>query len=84
MDDRSDFQLVRAASEDLGAFGELVRRHQDFVFGAAMRVVRNPVVAEEVAQETFIRAFRASADFRGEAQVRSWLYRIATTSLSTW
>jgi RNA polymerase sigma-70 factor (ECF subfamily) len=78
LDDRSDLELARAAVDDLAAFGELVRRHQDFVYGAAMRVVRNPAIAEEVAQDTFIRAFRGLSDFRGEAQVRSWLYRIAT------
>lgn len=77
-DARSDLELLRAAAEDLSAFGELVRRHQDFVYGAALRVVRNPTIAEELAQDTFIRAFRAAAEFRGDAQVRSWLYRIAS------
>jgi RNA polymerase sigma-70 factor (ECF subfamily) len=77
-DDRTDLELVRAASEDLDAFGELIRRHQDFVFGAALRIVRNPTIAEELAQETFLRAFRALDGFRGDAQVRSWLFRIAT------
>ena len=43
-----------------------------------MRVVRNPVLAEDIAQEAFVRAYRALPDFRGQAQVRSWLYRIAT------
>ena len=73
-----DSALVSAAQHDLDAFGELVRRHQDFVFGAAMRVVRNPVLAEDLAQETFVRAYRALPDFRGESHVRSWLYRIAS------
>ena len=43
-----------------------------------MRVVRNPSIAEELAQDTFLRAFRALDGFRGDSQVRSWLYRIAT------
>jgi len=43
-----------------------------------MSVVRNPSIAEELAQDTFLRAFRALDGFRGDAQVRSWLYRIAT------
>ena len=77
-EDSSDLELVRASADDLDAFGELIRRHQDFVFGAALRVVRNPSIAEELAQETFLRAFRALDGFRGDAQVRSWLYRIAT------
>jgi RNA polymerase sigma-70 factor (ECF subfamily) len=74
----ADVDLVEIASGDLEAFGELVRRHQDFVYGAALRVVRNPVLAEDVAQEAFVRAYKALPDFRGQAQVRSWLYRIAT------
>jgi RNA polymerase sigma-70 factor (ECF subfamily) len=74
----ADADLVAIASGDLDAFGERVRRHQDFVYGAALRVVRNPVLAEDVAQEAFVRAYKALPDFRGQAQVRSWLYRIAT------
>lgn len=74
----SDMELVEASSTDLDAFGELVRRHQDFVYGAALRIVRNPVMAQDLAQEAFVRAHRALPGFRGQAQVRSWLYRIAT------
>jgi RNA polymerase sigma-70 factor (ECF subfamily) len=74
----SDEELVAAAEADLDAFGELVRRHQDFVYGAALRIVRNPVMAQDLAQEAFVRAHRALPGFRGQAQVRSWLYRIAT------
>jgi RNA polymerase sigma-70 factor (ECF subfamily) len=74
----SDPELVEASLSDLDAFGELVRRHQDFVYGAALRIVRNPVTAQDIAQEAFVRAHRALPGFRGQAQVRSWLYRIAT------
>lgn len=74
----SDMELVELALTDLEAFGELVRRHQDFVYGAALRIVRNPVMAQDLAQEAFVRAHRALPGFRGQAQVRSWLYRIAT------
>ena len=74
----TDMELVDAVQSDLEAFGELIRRHQDFVYGAALRVVRNPVLAQDVAQDAFIRAYKALPDFRGQAAVRSWLYRIAT------
>ena len=74
----SDAELVALIAEDPSAFGELVRRHQDFVYGAALRVVRNPTLAEDVAQEAFVRAYKALPEFRQESQVRSWLYRIAT------
>ena len=44
----TDMELVDAIESDLEAFGELIRRHQDFVYGAALRVVRNPVLAQDV------------------------------------
>ena len=78
MDSRTDIELVEAALEQPDAFGELVRRHQAFVFGAALRVTRDANLAEEVAQETFFRAYRSLSKFRGEAKLRTWLYRIAT------
>jgi len=74
----TDAELIAAVEFDLEAFGELIRRHQDFVYGAALRVVRNPVLAQDVAQDAFVRAYKALPDFRGQAAVRSWLYRIAT------
>jgi RNA polymerase sigma-70 factor (ECF subfamily) len=76
--DLDDAELAVVAVDDLEAFGELVRRHQDFVYGAALRVVRNTTLAQDIAQEAFVRAHRGLANFKGESQVRSWLYRIAT------
>ncbi len=78
MQNQDDFELAAAAAAgQLEAFGELVRRHQDFVYGAVLRVVKNPTLAEDISQDCFLRASRALPDFRGESQVRSWLYRIA-------
>ena len=78
MNSRDDQDLASAAAEgDLEAFGELVRRHQDFVYGAVLRVVRNTALAEDISQDCFLRAYRALPDFRGDSKVRSWLYRIA-------
>ena len=78
MQNQDDFELAAAAAAgQLEAFGELVRRHQDFVYGAVLRVVRNPTLAEDISQDCFLRAYRALPDFRGDSQVRSWLYRIA-------
>lgn len=74
----SDESLVSLARDgDLEAFGLLIRRHQSFVFGVALRVVKNRTTAEDVAQDTFLRAFKSLDGFRGDSQVRSWLYRIA-------
>ena len=79
MRNHDDHELAAAAAAgELEAFGELVRRHQDFVYGAVLRVVKNPTLAEDISQDCFLRAYRALPEFRGESQVRSWLYRIAT------
>ncbi|NQV05726.1 sigma-70 family RNA polymerase sigma factor [bacterium] len=78
LDDRTDHELLQAAGDDIEAFGVLVRRHQAFVFGAAMRVVKDPVLAEDIAQEAFIKAYKARDSFRGDSQVRTWMYRITT------
>lgn len=78
MQHQDDFELAAAAAAgELEAFGELIRRHQDFVYGSVLRVVKNPTLAEDISQDCFLRAYRALPDFRGESQVRSWLYRIA-------
>lgn len=76
--DVDDLELLRRSGEDRAAFGELVRRHQAFVHGAALRITRDPILAEDLAQDAFVRAFKARDRFRGDAAVRTWLYRIAT------
>ena len=70
--------MERAQNGDVGAFEVLVVRHQAFITATAMRVVRNQATAEDIAQEAFFRAWRALPGFRGDAQFRSWVYRIAT------
>ncbi len=72
-----DAELLQRSSEDPACFGELVSRHQAFVFGAAFRVTKDRVLAEDIAQEAFLKAFRVSDTYRGEGPVRGWLYRIA-------
>ncbi len=73
-----DHELVALARVgDADAFEELVRRHSGLVFRLLVRVLGNPTLAEDVAQETFIRAWRALAGFRGEASISTWLFRIA-------
>jgi RNA polymerase sigma-70 factor (ECF subfamily) len=60
------------------AFEELVVTYQHRVFGVALRMLRNTAEAEEVAQEAFLRAHRALADFRGDAKLSTWLYAIVS------
>jgi RNA polymerase sigma-70 factor (ECF subfamily) len=69
--------LARARSGDSAAFGELVERHRGAVFRAALAVLRNRDEADDVAQETFLSAFRKLDSFRGDASVRTWFARIA-------
>ncbi len=72
-----DTELIEACRHDPRSFGEVVRRHQRLVFGAAFRVVKDATVAEDVAQEAFLRAFKAVDGYRGEGELGAWLYRIS-------
>ncbi|MFN2542145.1 MAG: RNA polymerase sigma factor [Chthoniobacterales bacterium] len=64
--------------EDQHAFGELVRRHQSSVRGLLRQLARtDTALADDLAQETFIRAYKNVRSFRGEARFSTWLYRIA-------
>src|SRR5450631_3136780 len=76
--DVSDLSLVRRVqSGDKGAFDALVLKYQHKVTKLVMRYVRNPAEAEDIAQEAFIKAYRALAQFRGDSAFYTWLYRIA-------
>ena len=73
----SDNELVgKFLSGDHAAFDELVIRHQKHVYSIAYRMVRHAETAEEIAQETFIRAFRSLRSFRQEASLSTWLCKI--------
>ncbi len=72
-----DALVARARTGDVEAFRTLVDAHRDRVFGLAMRVVRSAHDAEEIAQDAFVRAWRALPQFRGDARFSTWLYRIA-------
>jgi RNA polymerase sigma-70 factor, ECF subfamily len=75
----SDRELVQQAQAgDTEAFSALVVEHQLFVYNLALRVVGNTQEAEDIAQEAFVRAWLALPNFRGQAQFRTWLYRIVT------
>jgi RNA polymerase sigma factor (sigma-70 family) len=66
------------SNDDQHAFGELVRRHQSSVRGLLRQLTRTDVsLADDLAQETFIRVYKNIRSFRGEARFSTWLYRIA-------
>ena len=74
----SDVMLVeRAIAGDQGAFELLVIKYQRRIQRLIGRMVRDVDLIEDIAQETFIRAYRALPQFRGDAQFYTWLYRIA-------
>ena len=74
----TDEELVLLARQgDPDAFDQLVARHQSAVYRAALAALRVREDAEEVAQDAFIRAWRALDRFRGESSFRTWILRIA-------
>jgi len=76
--DVSDLELVlRVQRGDKSAFDLLVRKYQHKVVKLVMRYMREPADAEDVAQEAFIKAYRALPQFRGDSAFYTWLYRIA-------
>lgn len=77
----SDAMLVqRAAAGDQSAFELLVIKYQRRIQRLIGRMVRDVDLVEDIAQETFIRAYRALHQFRGDAQFYTWLYRIAVNT----
>lgn len=75
--------ILDARDGDRGAFDEIVRRTYADTFSLAHRLTGNAEDAGDVAQETYIRAFRYLQRFRGDAQFSTWLYRITTNCAST-
>ena len=74
----SDLALVeRVQAGDRASFDVLVLRYQHKVLNLIMRYVRDAAEAEDVAQEAFIKAYRALPGFRGDSAFYTWLYRIA-------
>jgi RNA polymerase sigma-70 factor (ECF subfamily) len=73
-----DWQLVeRVQRGDKRAFDLLVAKYQRKLFRLLSRLIRDPAEIEDVAQEAFIKAYRALPNFRGESAFYTWLYRIA-------
>lgn len=70
--------LARLRAGDGRAFEDLVIGYQHRVFGVALRMLGSRAEAEEIAQETFLRAHRALGEFRGEARLGTWLYGITS------
>ena len=73
-----DLTLVRRAqSEDMRAYDLLVRRYQERIYATVYHMTSNHDDANDLAQETFIKAFRALKTFKGDSSFYTWIYRIA-------
>jgi RNA polymerase sigma-70 factor (ECF subfamily) len=80
-----DQPLVRAAlTGDVRAFERIVERHRDVVYRVIARLVADDAEAEDLTQDTFLRAFHRLERYRGDAPFRSWLLRIAHNTAVTY
>ena len=83
-DEISNSELVRKSQlGDKAAFEQLVIRHQDLVFSLAYKLTGNREMANDVAQEAFIRAWKAIEKFRGDSTFSTWIYRITVNTAWT-
>ena len=81
----SDEELVaRSMGGDVDSFNQLVLRWERPIYALAYRVIGREEDARDVAQETFLRAFRALGGFKGQAKFSSWLYRITLNLCRDW
>ncbi len=86
MGDREADQILveRVQNGDKQAFGLLVAKYQRKLVRLLARLIRDPAEVEDVAQETFIKAYRALPSFRGESAFYTWLYRIGINTAKNW
>ena len=81
----TDEELVaRSMGGDLDSFNQLVLRWERPIYALAYRVIGREEDARDVAQETFLRAFRALSGFKGQAKFSSWLSRITLNLCRDW
>ncbi len=77
----SDLKLVKRVQKgDKGAFDLLVLKYQHKIVNLVMRYVRDPELSLDIAQEAFIKAYRALPRFRGDSAFYTWMYRIAVNT----
>jgi len=73
-----DLELVRRAQrDDIGAYDQLVSRYQERIYATVYHMTSNHEDANDLVQETFIKAYRALKTFKGDSSFYTWVYRIA-------
>jgi len=81
MEQKDDIYYIEKVKEgQTNYFSYIVERYQDIVFSIALKVLRNREDAEEMAQESFIKAYKSLHTFKGNAKFSTWLYRITYNS----
>lgn len=76
----NELELIQQLRDgDELAFKSLVGAYQDMVYNTALGIVQNAEDAEDVAQEVFIQVYRSIDQFKGDARLSTWIYRITTT-----
>ncbi len=74
---RHDAELMlRVSAGDAGAMREIIERHQDSVYATARRMLSDSADAEDIAQRTFIRVWKAASSYEPKAKFTTWLYTI--------
>ena len=76
--------LRKAARGDSEAFGAIIKRYQQLVYAMAVQVTRDPAAAKDIAQDTFISAFKALKNLRSEDSFAPWLRSIARNMALSW
>jgi RNA polymerase sigma-70 factor (ECF subfamily) len=81
MEQKDDIYYIEKVKEgQTNYFSYIVEKYQDIVFSIALKVLRNREDAEEMAQESFIKAYKSLHTFKGNAKFSTWLYRITYNS----
>jgi RNA polymerase sigma factor (sigma-70 family) len=72
-----NYYIDRILSGDVSSYAFLVSKHKSLVFTIALKILNNREDAEEVAQDTFLKAYQSLKSFEGKSKFSTWLYRIA-------
>ena len=82
MNDPAFIELLKQRNEQ--AFTQLVEAYQHLVYNTVLGIVQHNEEAEDISQEVFIQVYQSIYDFRGEAKLSTWIYRIAITKALDW
>ena len=80
MDDKA--LIEKFLRSDVNSYNELVHRHQGWVKGMTMNIVKNPQDAEDIAQDVFVKVYFALNRFRFESEFKTWLYRVVINRIN--